>query len=48
MSKKLNIQPPSPDKKDGQAIVKVIEKLSPAEKAAAEKSRNVANQNPAR
>lgn len=48
MGKELNIQPPSPDKKDGQAIVRVIEKLSPAEKAAADKSRSASDQNPAR
>lgn len=47
-AKGLNIEPPKPDPKDGNAVRKVIEKLSPREKRNAGRSRDAANQNPAR
>jgi hypothetical protein len=48
MKKTLNVTPPTTTRENGQAISKIVEKLSPFEKKKAALSRDAANQNPAR
>jgi hypothetical protein len=46
MNKKFNLTV-KPDPKEGQAVVRIVEKLAPSEKSAAQKSRDAAKQHPA-
>lgn len=49
MAKKdLQIKAPTPNPKDGKAVVRIVERLAPTEKVAADASRDKANQNPAK